>query len=291
MSVFTTEVRYIAEVWSGLQSDESPPSMDDIIQAALPKIFNFTFPIWDTAYTETLEKKILEYYWFREIGFETPALWRHFLNRKLNTIMPYYVELHKSIEADYNFLEPYDMKEEVSREITGEGTNSNTTTHDVTDTSSSTGSQNAKLESSTNGTSGGFTNTDTTKKESGQTINSDLPQALSAFPNADYATSSSQTENDATNTERVTNDAHNESSRTDTDESTSNTSANAHRDEEGTENGKFQNTSTESLTTHKHGNPGVKTYTQLVQEFREAILNVDRLIIEDLEPLFMGLWE
>ena len=43
------------------------------------------YPIFDENYREVLETKILKHFYFREIGFETFALWKFKLNEKLNT--------------------------------------------------------------------------------------------------------------------------------------------------------------------------------------------------------------
>jgi len=41
-----------------------------IVESGYP-IFDFEYPIFDPAYKGVLEKKILDWYYFREIGFET----------------------------------------------------------------------------------------------------------------------------------------------------------------------------------------------------------------------------
>lgn len=53
------------------------------------------YPIFDENYRETLNHNILYHYYENEIGFETSALFRLYLNQKLNEIMPYYNELYK----------------------------------------------------------------------------------------------------------------------------------------------------------------------------------------------------
>ena len=60
------------------------------------KIFDFDYPIFDPKYKGVLEKKIIDRYYFREIGFETPAQFKHYLKMRLNEIMPYYNQLYKS---------------------------------------------------------------------------------------------------------------------------------------------------------------------------------------------------
>ena len=60
--------------------------------------FNFgldSYPIFDENYRETLNNNILNHYLMNEIGFETPELFKFYLNQKMNEIMPYYNELYK----------------------------------------------------------------------------------------------------------------------------------------------------------------------------------------------------
>ena len=51
---------------------------------------------------DKLAKKIVNHYFMREIGFETPALFKHFANVLMQEIMEYYLPLiySKAIEFD-----------------------------------------------------------------------------------------------------------------------------------------------------------------------------------------------
>ena len=55
-----------------------------------------SYPIFDESYREGLNNKIIRHYWFREIGFETAALFRDRLAMTMAEIMPYYNQLYKS---------------------------------------------------------------------------------------------------------------------------------------------------------------------------------------------------
>lgn len=76
MSKYTTELRYALE--SGYD------------------IGLKTYPIFEEAYRNVLNDKIKEHFYFREIGFETIALFKRFLNRKMNEIMPLYNQFYLS---------------------------------------------------------------------------------------------------------------------------------------------------------------------------------------------------
>lgn len=57
------------------------------------------YPIFDENYRSSLNQKILNYYYMYEIGFETPALFKHYLNNKMDIIMPKYNALY-NIQTD-----------------------------------------------------------------------------------------------------------------------------------------------------------------------------------------------
>ena len=73
------------------------------------------YPIWDEEYRLTLNQKLVDHYWFREIGAETPALFSFFLNRTLNEIMPYYNELYKTTLYEYDPTNSYHLKDKFFR--------------------------------------------------------------------------------------------------------------------------------------------------------------------------------
>lgn len=104
MSKYTTEVRYICEFYANKQSSVELLGVNEVIEKALPFIFDFTFPIFNENYRQTLERKIIKHYYTREIGYETVGLWKLKLGIKLNEIMPYYNKLYKSELLDFNPL-------------------------------------------------------------------------------------------------------------------------------------------------------------------------------------------
>lgn len=54
------------------------------------------YPIFDEGYRLPLNKKILDRYWFREIGYETPNMFFFHLKRHMNEVMPYFNQLYKT---------------------------------------------------------------------------------------------------------------------------------------------------------------------------------------------------
>ena len=77
------------------------------------------YPIWNESYRNILNKKILDHYYMDEIGYETAELFKHFLNARMNEIMPYYNDLYNNQEKLINdALENVDLYETSSRNNT-----------------------------------------------------------------------------------------------------------------------------------------------------------------------------
>lgn len=158
MSKYTIQVRYIVET----NSSPAQPIPNRIIEA-LPKIFDFDFPIFSEDYRETLESKIIAHYYTREIGLETIGLWKHYLWEQLNLIMPYYNKLYLALQ------EKYGVDEDIDYTILHQGTKK----EDAILTGNATATD-----------SGSGNSTNQTKN-----INSDFPQ--SPIGSTDYASSES----------------------------------------------------------------------------------------------------
>ena len=62
------------------------------------------YPIFDEAYRDYLNRKIIDHYYFREIGLETPDRFAFYLRRTMNEVMPYYNELYKSQLMEFDPL-------------------------------------------------------------------------------------------------------------------------------------------------------------------------------------------
>lgn len=70
---------------------------------------------------EKLARKIVDHYFMREIGYETPALFKHFVKIKMKEIMEYELPVVYSNSLEYDPLESvlFDITEE--RKIKGQG--------------------------------------------------------------------------------------------------------------------------------------------------------------------------
>ncbi len=140
MSKYTTQVRFICETYAGLSESQGYP-VANILQVAAPKVFTFSWPIFDENYRLPLEIKILRHYYTREICAETPGLWTLWLESKLNDIMPYYNQLYKSELIKIEPLTRLDWKETMDRDAGDQST----TTVDATDRNTSQGTTTNKV--------------------------------------------------------------------------------------------------------------------------------------------------
>lgn len=69
------------------------------------------YPIWSEDHRAELEKKIIEHYYMRQIGFETAGRFKFELNKLMREIMPRYIKIWKTTQYQYNPIENYNMRE------------------------------------------------------------------------------------------------------------------------------------------------------------------------------------
>ena len=102
MSNFTTEVRFICETANGETESKGYSDLDAILESGREYIFDFDYPIFDPAYKQPLETKILRHYYTREISEETVGLWKLRLSARMSEIMPFYNKLYESELLAFN---------------------------------------------------------------------------------------------------------------------------------------------------------------------------------------------
>lgn len=263
MSKYTTEVRYICEQKSGLSESVGANSIDSVINKSWNKIFTTSVKFFDESYKGGLCKKILKHYYLREIGCETVGTWLVWMNTKLEEIMPYYNQLYNSAKIIY---EPfYDV--DYTRTYTG----------------SEDGSTTGNVDSTTNTNSSTKSNSDSKATKSGINsvtswdLYSDTPQgSVTNLESQSYLTnarknSDNENRTESNNTVLTSNDT--TEGKSVIGESSSGTSK---KDSKHTETVK--------------GKQGGKSYSALLEEYRNTFLNIDMLVIDEFEELFFKLW-
>lgn len=229
------------------------------IKSLLDNDFDFglsSYPIFDENYRNILNQKILYHYYENEIGFETTNLFKFYLNNKMNEIMPYYNELYLAQKylIDNNLL----FK---NVNIT-ENSSGSDTKHDTNATTNNTSTS---------------TQSNSTSQNSGQSNNKNL------FQDTPQGTIS-QTDIDAqTWATNLTLDK-NTSNNTITDASTGSGTSN------NTINSNFNSNGTNQYLKTIIGNTGGKFNIDLLNDIKEKLMNIDLMIINDLNDLFMGIF-
>lgn len=269
MSVYTTQVRWIIESGGSLALSQ--------------------YPIFDESYRAALNKKIQDHFYFREIGFETVGLFNNRLAARMNEIMPYYNELYKSTLLITNPTINRLYKESFTRH------NKGTTERSQSEAASDTDNVKGSSSSTGSGTKGSNESRSETENEQtsqqSQTIGSDTPQGLlsteDVFEDSTWASQASAGKGsgsrDSTGSTQLQS-----SENTSQQTSTSSSEDRSHKrslDAYGTDESDHWETFERSLS-------GLEGTSQaaLVTEFRQSLLNIDMMIIEALEDLFMQIW-
>lgn len=286
MSKYTTELRFYCETLAGYSESQDYDKIDSIVSKAAPKIFS-SFPIWSESYRLVLETKILKHYYVREICAETPGLWKLWLNNRMNEIMPYYNDLYKSAEMEFNPFHDVD----ITRDHTGEDSKSRTYSDTTTNQLDTDESHTDKSESKTSGSD----EVDTTSDKNGETNYqhldkySNTPQGGIDGPIfSDYLTDARDVRDQTTMDENVTSNSKGVSD-SQTDQS-SNGSVTVGSRGEGSKNAEESIDSTDKFIEHIYGKQGTQSYSSMILEYRETLLNIDMMIIEALSDLFFRLY-
>lgn len=187
-------------------------------------LFDFDYNLYDNELKSSFEKKFIDHFYFYEIGLTPIARFKKALQIKLNDIFPYYKQLYETELRckDIDFMLNKDLKEQYTRELTGNSSVNQSSTSTSNDTSLN--------------------------------INNDTPQ--NKIDDLDqFMTSASKN----------------------TDNSTMNSS--------GTNSA--ENNSTETYSLVSQGNIGVTSSAELLDKWRSVLINIDQLIFEECNDLFM----
>lgn len=231
------------------------------------------YPIFDEAYREGLNEKIIKHFYFREIGFETAGLFKFYLNQRMLEIMPYYNQLYKSELIEFDPLKnvDYETKSDNVRNSTAQSIGS-------TETDSTSETENANNQKSANAGS-----SSQSVAANNKAVHSDTPQGLleiNSIENEVYASTAdydTQVNNTTSNDQNV-----NTLEGTNTGTNTSNSKTNS------ADTTTMNNT--DNYFLHKLGKEGFETYSEMLNKFRGTFLNIDMMIINDLKDLFMNIY-
>lgn len=307
MSKYTTELRFIVE--SGFP------------------LFTFEYPFYDEAKKEEFQSRFIKHFFFHEIGQETAEQFKHYLEIKFNEVLPYYNEMFRTAQIQYDPLLTIEFTEEYTRSTEGRSSAFGTGTQTTTENEDVSREALTEGEMSANGTeeTSDVTNKDattstarTSKTEDNTTGTdgtnkafSDTPQGRVFFDEVrgDYvSTLEHTTENttrkvvhDGTETDNVTAaetnkvDHSGETSQEGTSKTeSSETSTRSNRGNATTENTQTGNTSgTETYKKHSSGDMGVRPASYLLDEhlkYQRKIKTIELQFFEECNDLFMEIW-
>lgn len=124
MSKYSLQLRWLVEQ---ALADAKLPNIEANWHAAYDKLGLADYPIFDEAYRQTLNNKIIRHYWLYEIGSETAGLFRWNLRDAMFMIMPYYNQLYLS-EITAKRIQPLvDHARTITEDATGTASNAAST--------------------------------------------------------------------------------------------------------------------------------------------------------------------
>ena len=214
------------------------------------KLWDFDYPSFYEGEAKTaFEQKVIDHYLFHQIGVETVARFKHNFKTRIREIMPYYIQMYKSVETMNAIDDPFGNVDIVE---TFEQTSNDTST----------------------GESSSSTNSDrTATKTDTRTTSEDATHKFSNTPQGEISNLDSYM-TEASVDERGQNE-------TVTSEETEGASGDASASSSTT------NTGTVTHTLTRKGNQGVNTYAHDMIELRESFINVDMMVIGALRDLFL----
>lgn len=283
MSKYTTELRYIIEnnFDIGLKN----------------------YPIFDENYRELLNQKIINHYYFREIGMETAELFKRYLNTTMNEIMPYYNQLYKSELLEFN---PFynvdknivsDKNNNSVSDFIGNTTGKNQQNADTENTQTNNGKQQTTTAATSVGESVGNSKGSGKTTNKSKRVSSDTPQGFLSINSIDSETYASAAEmaNGETVNEFTVNDtkatSNNSESGTTEQTNVAETKAKGNTSSKATTETDTANKTTsndfENYVSHVIGKSEGETYSEMLLKFRDTFLNIDMMIIDELKTCFM----
>ena len=196
---------------------------------------------------EEFEKLFSQWYYYREIGFETPEHFKVRLQSKLNLIMPYYRQL---------VLTEWDKVKTIEQMMTSKN---------LTETTEHSQELSGIDKSDTHGTNSSSSHDTSTAEQSMKQSN--LADGVSQSSLSDgYLTGTAQS--------NTTNENNGNTQATVTQYSSTNRGQ----------------TLTESTTFTSKGDIGIQTPAYAITEWRKVLININQLIIDECNDLFMKIY-
>lgn len=266
MAKYTTQLKTIIEEINGLTSPATSKQLPALIEQARPQLFDFPYQITDVTHKPVLERKILQHYLFREIGFETVGLWHFKLAAKMSEIMPYFDQLYQSAKLEFDPITNFNYNE----------------TAIATSTSTSDSNADTSLTANQNTTANNETQS---KANSSQT---DVAKDVNAYSNTPQS-SLTGVESLTYLTDARIIDTNNTTDTDQTGQTTATENSDTTQKSDTAYKNHLESDNKSSNTINRKGYQGVNP-ADLLAKYRETLLNIDLMVIDSLADLFMLLY-
>lgn len=257
MSKYTTQIRWLVED-SEMKATDTRPDGAMYHQSTYKKLGLDQFPIFNEDYRYTLCDKIINHYMFREIGLETVALFAWYMRQTMWEIMPYYNKMYEAVELVTDPL--VDFKRDFTENWA--------VNHDDTEIQ---GYDNTRT-----------INEDTDTHSVGNTKNKDR----NVYQDTPMSLLDNPSPNPVENLQYATNVTYDDGNVDSTNDTTTNRDTTNHHGGSDT----LTKDKNEKGGREKHETGINRAQVELLDIYRKKMINVDVLIIEELQDLFMPLW-
>lgn len=254
---------------------EEYPNLNEFIKETQHLLFNqepYHYPIFDESYRQVLNTKIVEHFIFEEISVVPLQRWQYMFNRKLNEIMPYYNKLYLSDLIEFNPLYDTDFTETLDRDVGVD-----------TETSSQRESESINQRDQ-----------QTSSDKQVDTTSSQNENLSSQSQSENYEASTPFNRNDAGQNadklsgEEVSGTGINSYSGTQNeDEKRQDDLTSLQNQEEMSQSqSQLQTATTEDYIKKVSGKRGTLSPTKMLTDYRQSLINIDMMVINELETLF-----
>ena len=226
-----------------------------VINGNFPDIFGFDYPFYtdDKEIKKEFEELFINRFYYHEIGAETFDRWQHMLKTKLLIRMPYYRQLYQTEweQTGKNMMNSKDLTETTSRKL--------------------------KSSDKENGIINGETSMNQTDQSTGESLGT-------GEHDESYLSDGVHLVNTETGNKTGTTK--------DKSQATSQSSSfiNANTVNQTNTQNTNQLDLEEETTFHSHGDIGIQTPAYAITEWRKVIININEMILEECESLFMQIY-
>lgn len=311
---YTTELKSFFEQNS---SKYQPPlSNKETIEAGRKKLFDFDYPLFDPDYKAVFETHFIRHFYLRQIGFETFGLFKFQLETWLLINMPYYNKVFESELLDYNPLTNSSMKttSKKENEKNQNDTKNMSDTKTINGQTTGTSNRNASTENKQNSSTMGSSEGTQAKEENSLVVDDDFNRQLeSNNPDSRLALTANdgegvieyasqikeQNQNNSKTSDVTGTTTTNDSSQVES-EATSlgttkdlvidNSNSQINQNDEAEEQLTRTINDVEEYVQERVGKIGVQSYAKLLQEYRGALIRVEKQIFNEMNELFMMIY-